>query len=89
MRFIGSKILLLEEIEKVLFSNIKSDEDLSFCDMFSGTASVARYFKKDFKILSNDLLYFSYILQKATIENNNIPKFNIGHCYILFPFIII
>jgi adenine-specific DNA-methyltransferase len=76
LRFIGSKILLLEEIEKVILSNIKSIEDLSFCDMFSGTASVARYFKKDFKILSNDLLCFSYILQKATIENNNIPKFN-------------
>ena len=76
MRFIGSKVLLLEEIKKVILTNIKNSENLSFCDIFSGTSTVARYFKKDYKILSNDLLYFSYVLQKATIENNSIPKFN-------------
>lgn len=76
MRFIGSKNLLLEDIKKVLFANVENTKNLSFCDIFSGTSTVARYFKKDYKILSNDLLYFSYVLQKATIENNSIPKFN-------------
>lgn len=76
MRFIGSKNLLLEDIKKVLLSNVENTKNLSFCDIFSGTSTVARYFKKDYKILSNDLLYFSYVLQKATIENNSIPKFN-------------
>ena len=47
----------------------------TFCDIFSGTASVARFFKNKYEIISNDILYFSYVLQKATIKNNEIPKF--------------
>ena len=74
MRFIGSKNLLLENINNVIEENIKSAD--VFCDIFSGTTAVANYFKKDYKIISNDLLYFSYVIQKATIENNIILKFN-------------
>jgi adenine-specific DNA-methyltransferase len=73
MRFIGSKALLLQNIENVIKENINSAD--SFCDIFSGTSIVGRYFKKYFQIFSNDLIYFSYVLQKATIENNNIPDF--------------
>ena len=76
MRYIGCKRLLLGEIEKVITENIK-DNSKVFCDIFSGTACVAQYFKKKYKILSNDLLYFSYILQKATIEGNKAPKFKV------------
>jgi len=74
LRYIGSKILLIPEIEKVINSNVLSAN--SFTDLFSGTASVGRYFKTKFRITSNDLLYFSYVLQKATIQNNILPKFN-------------
>jgi len=73
MRFIGSKVKLLENIKKIIKENCLNAT--SFCDIFSGTASVARFFKKDFSIISNDLLHFSFVLQKATIENNKIPKF--------------
>lgn len=73
MRFIGSKILLLDNIRNVINENIKNAD--VFCDIFSGTSVVANYFKKDYKIISNDLLYFSYVIQKATIENNKIPQF--------------
>lgn len=76
MRYIGCKRLLLGEIERVIRENVK-DNSKVFCDIFSGTACVAQYFKKKYKILSNDLLYFSYILQKATIEGNNTPKFKV------------
>lgn len=74
MRFIGSKINLLEDIKEMVKENCPSAT--SFCDIFSGTTSVARFFKKDFSIISNDLLHFSFILQKATIENNKTPEFN-------------
>jgi adenine-specific DNA-methyltransferase len=74
MRFIGSKTNLLEEIEGII--KIKCTDAISFCDMFSGTASVARFFKKEFQIISNDLLHFSFVLQKSTIENNKIPCFS-------------
>ena len=73
MRFIGSKTLLLENIRRVVNENVKNAE--VFCDIFSGTTVVANYFKKDYKVISNDLLYFSYVIQKAIIENNTIPKF--------------
>lgn len=73
MRYIGSKNLLLEEIESLIKEKkIKAN---SFCDIFSGTSVVARYFKKDYRIMSNDLLHFSYVLQKATVENNGYPAF--------------
>jgi adenine-specific DNA-methyltransferase len=73
MRYIGSKVLLLDYINSVV--DELAPEAKSMCDIFSGTASVSRYFKEKFEIISNDLLYFSYVLQKATIENNFIPNF--------------
>lgn len=74
MRYIGNKTNLLNNIDQVIKENCDGEEKI-FCDLFSGTSSVARYFKNRYKIISNDLLYFSYVLQKATIENNNIPEF--------------
>lgn len=74
MRFIGNKSNLLSNIEEVINKNCNGDETV-FCDIFSGTSSVSRYFKNKYKIISNDMLYFSYVLQKATIENNKVPNF--------------
>ena len=74
MRFIGCKTLLLENIESVINENVKYAN--VFCDIFSGTGTVANYFKQFYRIISNDLLYFSFVIQKAIIENNKIPTFN-------------
>ena len=74
MRFIGNNTNLLNDIAQVIKENCDGTEKV-FCDIFSGTASVARFFKNRYKIISNDLLYFSYVLQKGTIENNEIPSF--------------
>lgn len=74
MRFIGNKTNLLERIKAVIDENC-NDESQIFCDIFSGTGSVARFFKPYYRIISNDLLYFSHILTAATIENNSIPSF--------------
>ena len=73
MRFIGSKALLLKEIEKVISSNVNKGE--IFCNIFSGTSIVGRYFKKSYKVISNDLLYFSYVLQRASIGINESPRY--------------
>ena len=74
MRFIGCKTLLLDNIKSVIEE--KAPEATSFCDIFSGTSTVARYFKQWYEVYSNDLLYFSFVLQKATIENDGVPTFN-------------
>lgn len=73
MRFIGNKTQLLENIKEVVDKHAVGAK--SFCDIFSGTASVARYFKQWYEVYSNDLLYFSFCLQKGTIEIPRKPKF--------------
>ena len=74
MRFIGNKTNLLEKIKEVVDENCLGENKV-FCDIFAGTGSVSRYFKQYYRIISNDLLYFSHILTAATIENNEIPRF--------------
>ena len=72
-RIIGSKYKMLENILRI----INTDEIVgkTFFDVFSGSASVGRFFKRRFEITSNDLLYFSYVLQRALITVNQYPKF--------------
>lgn len=74
MRFIGNKTSLLGNIKAVIDENC-TDQNEIFCDIFSGSGSVSRFFKQYYRIISNDLLYFSHILTAATIENNNVPTF--------------
>lgn len=74
MRFIGSKVNLLENIKQVVDENINDNSEV-FCDIFAGTNSVGYYFKPRYKIISNDLLYFSYVIAKGLIENNEKPTF--------------
>lgn len=73
MRYIGCKTLLLNNIEE-LIQRHKIHAN-SFCDIFSGTSTVARFFKSKYSIISNDVLYFSYCLQKGTIENQKKSDF--------------
>src|SRR5579884_676650 len=74
MRFIGNKEKLLNNIYQITLST--GIHKGVFCDFFSGTTNVGRFFKeKGFKIISSDLLYFSYVLQEAYIKNNVEPKF--------------
>src|SRR3990167_5304080 len=75
MRFIGCKDNLLQDIETFVSSHgIRGN---SFCDLFSGTGSVGKHFKKlGYKIISTDLLFFSYVLQKVYIELNRYPQFD-------------
>jgi len=74
LRYIGSKANLLNNIQSCINENIKTEQKV-FCDIFSGTTVVSQYFKSTYEIISNDSLYFSYVLQKAFIENNTTPKF--------------
>lgn len=69
LRFIGSKTELLDEIEDILVNYLDGTEE-TFLDLFAGSNSVAKHFKSFYEVYTNDLLYFSYVLAKATIENN-------------------
>ena len=48
MRFIGCKTLLLDNIKEVIDEN--APDAKVFCDIFSGTATVAGYFKKWYEV---------------------------------------
>jgi adenine-specific DNA-methyltransferase len=77
MRYIGCKRNLLSEIQYVIDTYITNHSDIKiFADIFSGTGTVARYFKSKYKIISNDILFFSYVLQYHTIVINDKPSFN-------------
>ncbi len=75
MRYIGSKKTLLIEIKKMVDKHTKGSEEI-FLDLFAGTNSVGNYFKQFYTVYSNDLLFFSYVNAKATIENNLKPSFS-------------
>lgn len=74
MRFIGNKENLIEQIYDVF--QAKDISGNVFFDFFSGTSNVAKFYKKkNYQVISSDLLYFSYCLQRAYIVNNEQPKF--------------
>jgi adenine-specific DNA-methyltransferase len=69
MRYIGNKENLTDKIYQVMKS--KDIKGNSFFDFFAGTTSVGKYFKKlNYKLYSSDIMYFSYVLQRAYISNN-------------------
>lgn len=80
MNYIGSKLKLCQSF---IPDTIKSvcGKDLSkkvFCDLFAGTGIVGRTFKTiTKKVISNDLEYYSYVINKNYIENHiDIPEKN-------------
>jgi len=74
MRYIGNKLNLLEFIYSVIKKN-KLPKGI-FCDIFSGTTNVSKFFKKKgFKIISNDFMTYSYVFGRAYICNNDLPSF--------------
>lgn len=72
-RLIGSKHSVLNNISEAIKK--EGIEGKTFFDVFSGSTSVSRYFKKNYSIVSNDNLYFSYVLQRALIVLNEYPIF--------------
>ncbi len=75
MNYIGSKLRLLGFLEESI-KNVVGDGKFTFCDLFAGTGTVGAHFKKiGYEVISNDLQYYSYVLNKHLIENNGVFKF--------------
>jgi adenine-specific DNA-methyltransferase len=75
MNYIGSKNRLSSFIKESIQQTV--DEDLSqmvFCDLFAGTGIVGRTFKPLVKqVISNDLEYYSYVINRHYIGNTTRP----------------
>jgi len=71
MNYIGSKYSLLPFLDSCISEITTNDSNKVFCDLFSGTATVGKYFKKKgFQIIANDIQYYSYVLCKQYIGNH-------------------
>lgn len=75
MKYIGNKTRLLDFINDCM-----KDSNLpisgTFIDIFGGTGSVGSFFKKQgYKIISNDFMTYSYIVQYVLISINKMPDF--------------
>lgn len=76
MKYIGNKTRLLSFIEKSMH-DAGIPFDGTFIDIFGGTGSVGAYFKrKGFKIVSNDIMSYSYFAQYLNVYISVWPLFN-------------
>lgn len=73
MNYIGSKYSLLDFLESTI-SNVTGLNDNSgyiFADLFAGTGVVgAAYKRRGYRIISNDIQYYSYVLNRHYICNS-------------------
>jgi adenine-specific DNA-methyltransferase len=80
MRYLGNKDSLLTFIDDVLTMHravSSTANPLCVCDPFTGTTSVARHLKRqDWRVVSGDLMAYSYAFQQAYIGINEAPAFS-------------
>ncbi|MDD3000687.1 MAG: DNA adenine methylase [Candidatus Riflebacteria bacterium] len=72
MNYIGSKYSLLDFLQETILqlTDYKDGDDYVFADLFAGTGIVGSTYKaKGCRVISNDIQYYSYILNKHFIEN--------------------
>lgn len=76
MKYIGNKTRLLPFIDYVFARERVEGE--TFFDPFTGTTSVAQHHKKKgYKVITSDIMHYSYALQYAYIKVNNYPTFEL------------
>lgn len=78
MRYIGNKNKILNYIESLIKDKKINKENYTFCDAFSGTATVGNYFKDRFKIIANDNLYTSFIMSNARLNTPDLKFEKLG-----------
>lgn len=72
MNYIGSKYSLLEFLRDTIgnVTGYENGEGHTFADLFAGTGVVgAAYKEMGYQVISNDIQYYSYVLNKHLIEN--------------------
>lgn len=80
MNYIGSKYSLVEFIKDSILETLatanetRQPEDMVFADLFAGTCAVGGAFKSlGYKVIANDIQYFSYVLCRHIIGNDGSP----------------
>lgn len=74
MRFIGGKTLIIPYIIELIKE--KTIDVKSISDVFAGSGVVSREFKNlGYDVITNDLMYFSYVLLRGTVGINSRLEF--------------
>lgn len=77
MRYIGGKALLLNNIQSVINEYTDGQKIDTVTDLFSGSGVVGTYLKHNgYRVVSNDLLYFSYVIARGIIGINSKLSFD-------------
>lgn len=63
MRYIGGKRLLIDKIQEVIDEN--TNDVHTVADFFSGSGIVTEKLQDKYKVLSNDFMYFSYVVLRG------------------------
>ncbi len=79
MNYLGNKTKLNEWIYASVKDFINEYEafsnELSFADLFSGTASVSNYWNsKEHEVMSNDIQFYSYVKANSLLKNKMVRK---------------
>jgi adenine-specific DNA-methyltransferase len=70
MNYIGSKYKLSSWVKEEIIKKTDPKNKI-FCDLFAGTGIIGRIFKKDVqKVISNDIEYYAYVLNRNYIGNH-------------------
>lgn len=87
MYYIGSKYSLIDFIQSTIKETLENADErrmpseMTFADLFAGTGVVSGSFKQDgYKIIANDIQYYSFVITKHMIENNgNLDRYRCAH----------
>lgn len=78
LNYIGSKKTLFNTILDICRQNVTNIEQRSFADLFAGTGTVGFNMSQYFKMIeSNDLEYYSYVINRALLTCCYSPKLEI------------
>ncbi len=74
MNYIGSKLSLLGFLTETVTAVAGDVSGCDFADLFAGTGAVGSAFRaKGCRVVSNDIQYYSYVLNRHLIENTDSP----------------
>jgi adenine-specific DNA-methyltransferase len=78
LNYIGSKAKLLPFIESSLSVFVEENESSKiFCDLFAGSGCVGNHYaQKGYTILSNDVEFYSYVLNRAMLQPPQLNDIN-------------
>ena len=71
MRYLGNKVSMIPDIEKLLQDKDLIGKNMTFFDAFCGSGSVSDYMKQYFNIISNDNLTWSTIYTRGRVCAEN------------------